>query len=522
MHRHGRIFAALLLITMAGALFLISASATNAFEQAFSAEASLEDAAGADREVAYAYGIPGGHLLDNGNMTKFSGSDMVNFTVSASPQGDLASYETTRSMEQIKEEIRRKINRGNDLVRDRGIELIGKKSGPRRIDQICAIYDSLVDEKNWTYVDDWKGLDQFQYSNYSLKMGQDIGGLGKGDCDDFAILLGALVESVGASSRIVFAYGPGGGHAYTEVYLGKAQGPDSNADRMMRWLRYAYKAEEINVHTDLATGDVWLNLDWWKEQGGAKHPGGPFFKAAKHVQIYPDKCEQKEPLTPVSVPPIAIFQVVPKEPSIGSNASFDASPSFDIEGNISSYQWDFGDGQSGDGKTAVHSYSRGGPMRVNLTVIDDFGLKGFNSTNIHVNQPPVAGFTFEPEHPMVNEQIRFDAGTSYDLDGRLLNYSWEFGNEGMQWGSSKANAFFSFTESGTFNVKLTVIDDNGAQSTTNAPVIVSGAKITNAGIGDSISQSFDLMGEYSLSDSSKSIWVFVKPEGMCLAGQLLG
>jgi len=89
---------------------------------------------------------------------------------------------------------------------------------------------------------------------------------------------------------------------------------------------------EINVHTDLATGDVWLNLDWWKEPGGAKHPGGPFFAATKYVPVYPEKSDQKEPLTLVAVPPIAIFQAVPIDPSIGSNTSFDASPSFDVEG----------------------------------------------------------------------------------------------------------------------------------------------------------------------------------------------
>jgi transglutaminase-like putative cysteine protease len=280
MHCRGQFFASLLIATLVASV-IISASAAreNVYERAFftlasSAKTSPTYATVAGKEVTYAYGIPGGRLLDNGNITEFSGSDMVNFTVSSSPQGDSASYKTSRSMESIKREIGGKINRGDDFVRNEGIELIGKKSGPRRIDQICAIYDSLVDEKNWTYVDDWKGLDQFQYSNYTLKMGQKVGGLGKGDCDDFAILLGALTESVGASSRIVFAYGPAGGHAYTEVYLGKAKGPGGDVDRMMRWLRYTYKVEEINVHTDLATGDVWLNLDWWKEQGGAKHPGG--------------------------------------------------------------------------------------------------------------------------------------------------------------------------------------------------------------------------------------------------------
>ena len=519
MHRYGRLFTSLLFVTMAVALVFVSTLQTSATlpshrvlghdPQAASAITSPEDATRAGTEAAYSYGVSGDRMLDNGNISQFNGSESVNFTVAASPQGDSASYKTGRRMEPIKEEISWKINRGNDLVRNMGIELIGKKSGPRRIDQICAIYDYLVDEKNWTYVDDWKGLDQFQYSNYTLKMGQDAGGLGKGDCDDFAILLGSLVESVGASSRIVFAYGPAVGHAYTEVYLGKAKGPGSDVDRMMRWLRYVYKVKVINVHTDLANGDVWLNLDWMKDSGGANHPGGPLFKATKHVPVYPEKSEQKEALTPVAMPPIAIFQAMHQDPTIGSNVSFDASPSFDVEGNVSSYKWDFGDGQSGEGKTAIHSYSKAGTMRVNLTVTNDRGLNASNSTNILVNQPPVARFSFDQVSPTVNEPIRFDASTSYDPDGSVINYLWEYGNGDTGVGMTKP---YIYAESGTFNVKLTVIDDNQAQNTITLPVNVSGAKITNVKNGDLISQYFDLMGEYSLFDSGKLVWIFIKPE----------
>lgn len=459
--------------------------------------------------ISYSHGISRGNVLENGNITELNGSEIVNFTVSASPLGG-KSYASNRSLESISEEISRKINRGNELVRNEGIDLIGPKSGPRRIDQICAIYNYLVDERNWTYVDDWTGLENFQYSNYTLEKGQNVGGLGKGDCDDFAILLGALVESVGAHPRILFAYGPNGGHAYVEVYLGKAGRPGGDVDRMMRWLRCEYEVEEINVHNDLSNGDVWLNLDWWKEPGGSNHPGGPFFIASKQVVVYPENKGEKEALTPLDIPPFAEFQVIPKVPTLGFNASFDATSSFDCDGNITSCRWDFGDGQSGAGRTVNHSYAKAGSMRVNLTVTNDQGLNDTNSTIVRINHPPIARFTYKPDHPMANEQIRLDADTSYDRDGKISNYSWEFGDNGT---GLDASVLHGYDKIGTFNAMLTVTDDIGAQNSTAIPIEVSGAEITNVQSLGLVSQSFDLMGEYSLSDSSKSIWIFVKPQG---------
>jgi PKD repeat protein len=463
--------------------------------------------------IASSYGVDDAKILENGNITEFDGSEIVNFTVSTSFIGG-KSYISNRSLELIREEISIKINRGNDLVRDQGLDLIESRSGPRQIDQICAIYDCLVDEENWTYVDDWAGLENFQYSNYTLKKGQDLGGLGKGDCDDFAILLSALVESIGANPRIIFAHGPNGGHAYAEVYLGKDGGTGSDVDRIMLWLRCRYEVGGINVHRDLSNGDVWLNLDWWKEPGGANHPGGPFFVASNHVVVYhPEDSERKSPITHAKMFPIAKFQSKPENPTKDLNASFDASSSFDCDGNITSYLWDFGDGMQGEGMAVQHSYSQSGPMMVSLTVTDEDGLKSINSSIIQVNQPPAARFTFEPDQPMVNEQIRFDAGASIDVDGQIINYSWQFGNEGMHWGAGKDYALFAFTESGTFDVALTLVDDHGAKSTITIPINVSGARIANAKEGDSVSQFFDLMGEYTLYDPNKLIWVFVKQEG---------
>lgn len=50
--------------------------------------------------------------------------------------------------------------------------------------------------------------------------------------------------------------------------------------------------------------------------------------------------------------------------------SFDASGSSDSDGSISSYRWDFGDGTTGSGVTASHSYASAGTYRATLTVTD--------------------------------------------------------------------------------------------------------------------------------------------------------
>ena len=53
--------------------------------------------------------------------------------------------------------------------------------------------------------------------------------------------------------------------------------------------------------------------------------------------------------------------------------SFDASGSDDPDGTVAGYAWDFGDGSSGNGATASHTYGSSGQRTVTLTVTDDTG-----------------------------------------------------------------------------------------------------------------------------------------------------
>jgi len=69
---------------------------------------------------------------------------------------------------------------------------------------------------------------------------------------------------------------------------------------------------------------------------------------------------------------------------IGETVSFDASGSMDNVG-IVSYQWDFGDGRSGTGKTTTHTYTYAKPTyTVTLTVKDAAGNKATHSITVTV------------------------------------------------------------------------------------------------------------------------------------------
>lgn len=67
----------------------------------------------------------------------------------------------------------------------------------------------------------------------------------------------------------------------------------------------------------------------------------------------------------------------------GYAAKFDASASTDNY-DIKSYKWDFGDGTSGVGKTAFHTYSDSGSYTVTLTVTDESGNNDIDTMAVEV------------------------------------------------------------------------------------------------------------------------------------------
>ena len=96
-----------------------------------------------------------------------------------------------------------------------------------------------------------------------------------------------------------------------------------------------------------------------------------------------------EPFEPSEVPlsPVASLTEDKTTALVGETITFNASTSYDPDGVILSYDWDFGDGTTGSGVTVTHNYSAAGTYTVTLTVTDDSSLTDTTSATKTISTP---------------------------------------------------------------------------------------------------------------------------------------
>jgi PKD repeat protein len=86
-----------------------------------------------------------------------------------------------------------------------------------------------------------------------------------------------------------------------------------------------------------------------------------------------------------------------------------------------------------------------------------------------VNQAPVANVNADVISGDVTLTVNFTGSDSYDPDGSVVDYSWDFGDGSV---SNAANPSHSYTSTGQYTTTLTVTDDSGETNSASTIITV--------------------------------------------------
>ena len=173
--------------------------------------------------------------------------------------------------------------------------------------------------------------------------------------------------------------------------------------------------------------------------------------------------------TPITNKPPVADPDGPYTGTEGALMTFAGSCSYDPDGSIVSYEWDFGDGATGTGVSPTHTYAQEGVYPVTLIVTDNDGATDTKSTTAAVDDTePVAGFTAIPTSGYEPLSVDF-TGTSTSYDG-ITAWEWDFGDGES---SSDRNPTHVYDEDGSFTVMLTVSESDGDSDTERKPNYIS-------------------------------------------------
>ncbi len=180
--------------------------------------------------------------------------------------------------------------------------------------------------------------------------------------------------------------------------------------------------------------------------------------------------------------PEAVIDASPQEGHAPLTVQFDARFSRD-DGAITEYYWDFGDPHDtaplSSSSTAMHTYRYPGTYVVKLTVIDNKGEVDSEKLAIVVqNPPPVASFEVSNDMPPVGDMVFFNAVTSYDPNGEIVSYAWDFGDGNTGSGIETSHVY---DQDLYYVVTLTVTDNDGETGIERKAVIPQTTTIDDGG-----------------------------------------
>ncbi len=163
----------------------------------------------------------------------------------------------------------------------------------------------------------------------------------------------------------------------------------------------------------------------------------------------------------------ANFSFNPLYPTTGELISFQDQS----EGIISFREWDFGDGKITHEENPVHVFSSARTYDVSLTVMDNQGYISTKTIPVEVREYWNPRPKINPEnYNGANFTIPFSADESWDPDGEIVSYYWDFDDMST---STLCDPVHTFESEGTYNVCLTVEDNEGNVAKAYSTIVIS-------------------------------------------------
>ena len=164
--------------------------------------------------------------------------------------------------------------------------------------------------------------------------------------------------------------------------------------------------------------------------------------------------------------PRAVISATPDHGYPPLEVQFGGGASSSSDGIITDYHWDFGDGETAEGPDASHTYPDKGVYRVTLTVTDSNGAVASDAINVEaMNRAPVPAFTRSYYKIPTDAVCTFNASESYDPDGTIVEYRWDFGDGTTGVGEVVQHVYTTAQGSGyKATIVLTVTDDDDARN----------------------------------------------------------
>ena len=136
-----------------------------------------------------------------------------------------------------------------------------------------SIYKEV--RSRWRYVSDPMGRDYYSKASETFLQLQADDKL-KGDCDDYSIVMGALIKAIGGEVNLVRTKvnNPDGsvtGHLYPEVYIGDEKDLEQVAYLIKNKLFPEESKDKLIYYYTDAEGKVWLNFDYNDHYPGAHY-----------------------------------------------------------------------------------------------------------------------------------------------------------------------------------------------------------------------------------------------------------